>query len=534
MQFSSLQFKMLATLAGIAVLVLGISMFTVANNEKALVNELLESQIREKADTYFDALNTMMLTGTIANRQTLQNKMLSHEMVGEARIVRAPAVVKLFGSGNPDQKAMDELDRQALQGEEVLAYRKDKGEQLLTYIKPIRASENFRGTNCLGCHQVKEGELMGAVRISYKIDDINASVTKNIWLTGLIEVAVFVIGIGGFALIMQRRLFKRLKHIRDDFSNIATNTDLTHDLANGSKDEIGQLAHSFNHMLTKFRGSLKEVLTTSEQVERGATELAALAENTRQSVLSQRQGTDVVASAMTEMEASATEVKASTDNAKNQSNQADELAQQGASMAIEAVSSIEVLSDQVSNASEVIMNLDEQTQEVGKVLEVIKGIAEQTNLLALNAAIEAARAGEMGRGFAVVADEVRSLATRTHESTEEIQHTIEALQQQVHGAVESMNTAKSSALEQAAVVSNVAGRLQDIAGHVGGISEINEQVAVAAMQQSAAAEEINRNLQEITEMASTSADNADQSTQLSEQLSDLSVELLGSVNKFKT
>jgi methyl-accepting chemotaxis protein len=180
-----------------------------------------------------------------------------------------------------------------------------------------------------------------------------------------------------------------------------------------------------------------------------------------------------------------------------------------------------------------ITELSNKTNEVSSVLEVITAIAEQTNLLALNAAIEAARAGEQGRGFAVVADEVRSLATRTRESIDQIQSTIGALQKDAKGAVLSMNDVSQQANEKAEDVANVAELLVNISTEIKELDELNCQISDAAKQQNLAADEININVVNISDVAEKSSEDAIRGKEISEHLLALSTDLNDQLAKFK-
>jgi len=240
-----------------------------------------------------------------------------------------------------------------------------------------------------------------------------------------------------------------------------------------------------------------------------------------------------VATAMNEMSATVQEVASNASHAAQAAQDASEQAGEGLKVVDHTISSINNLANAVEEASGVINQLESDTDNIGVVLEVIRGISEQTNLLALNAAIEAARAGEQGRGFAVVADEVRTLASRTQESTLEIRSMIESLQSGSTQAVEVMTKGKEQAAISVGHAQKAGESLNGITQAVSSISDMNTQIATAAEEQTAVAEEINQNIVNISQLGEQAVSGAQQTSDASEELARLSNELQMMVGQFR-
>ncbi|WP_373416373.1 methyl-accepting chemotaxis protein [Pseudomonas sp. ABC1] len=233
------------------------------------------------------------------------------------------------------------------------------------------------------------------------------------------------------------------------------------------------------------------------------------------------------------MSATVQEVARNASQTATASADADVESRSGVNVATQALEGIEALIQEIEKAAGVIHQVESDSANIGMILGVIKEIAEQTNLLALNAAIEAARAGEQGRGFAVVADEVRTLASRTQKSTEEIQAMIEQLQTGSRNAVQAMDSAQKRAQSGSECVGKAAQSLSVIATEVATINDMNTQIATAAEEQSAVAEEINRNINTISHIADSTSSGATQTSQISEELVQLAAELNRLVGQFK-
>lgn len=529
----SVQTKINIALLCVFFVVTAASLMFSAYNEKKLVLGVVEQQTKDAADSYFDSINTMMLTGTMAQRNVLRDKILARPGVTDARIIRTPAITSVYGAGYEHQAPADDLDQRALAGEQIIEISKGQDGRLLTVINPIRAEKDYRGTNCLLCHQVADGSVVGAVRISYALASLDSQVQRNFWTSAGIQLLLLLIGLAVIIFIVRRTVIQRINAMRHTMEAIARDDDLSYNVTIGARDEIGALGWAFNRMITKFKHSLHAVSDVTQQLNTVSGRVADVADSTLQAVVEQRTETDRVASAMHEMSATVQEVARHATQTAQASQGADDESKAGVLVAEQAIAGIRDLIAEIESAAVVVQHVESDTASISEVLNVIKGIAEQTNLLALNAAIEAARAGEQGRGFAVVADEVRTLASRTQKSTEEIQNMIERLQLGVKNAVSAMAAAQKRATTGSVCVEKASQSLHVIAAEVATINQMNVHIADAAEQQSAVTEEINSNITRISHIADTTSSGATQTMHSSEDLLRLTAELRRLVSQFK-
>ncbi|MFQ3170584.1 MAG: methyl-accepting chemotaxis protein [Oleispira sp.] len=309
--------------------------------------------------------------------------------------------------------------------------------------------------------------------------------------------------------------------------------DLTKRIEKTSNDELGDVVDWFNQFVDKLHSSITDVVKSIEPLTSLSSDLGSLTSETLAISAKQNQATEQVSLVVEEMVTSVKAVSNNASSASEAANQADKAAKNGRDIVIKTVASINGLAEEVERAGEVIRKLEADTGNVGTILDVIKGIAEQTNLLALNAAIEAARAGEQGRGFAVVADEVRTLASRTQDSTQEIQRVIEELQAAARSAVEVMGQSKQRAQASVEHAAQTGESLAAITERVSAITEMNMQIASAAIEQERAAYSIKENVLGIKETSETTMHSIQKVEQASSSLVDISGNLQRVTGDFK-
>ncbi|MDT9675442.1 methyl-accepting chemotaxis protein [Pseudomonas sp. JV414] len=334
---------------------------------------------------------------------------------------------------------------------------------------------------------------------------IYAEARRAMWMSSAIGLAVALVCLL-LVVLLVRGLVRPIRQVTTALVAIGSGGgDLTHRLDSSRADELGDLARGFNRFLESQRDMIGEVLATSERLRTAVGQVARVVDNTAERAGRQQEMTDMVATAVHEMGLTVQEIAQNAGNAAVASQTARDEALQAREVVGGSIRHIESMSDEIGIAAGAVGELAHQVASIDQVLAVIRGISEQTNLLALNAAIEAARAGDMGRGFAVVADEVRTLARRTQSSTDEIQQMIGSLKQGAENAVSSMHAGQAATGTGVESSQRTGASLTAITGQVERISDMNHQVATATEEQSAVTEEINRNVQGISDLARATA-----------------------------
>lgn len=529
----SIRFLLLAALASAFTLVLAFTLLYANHSQRAHMEDYTRKYVEGLQKSYFDALNTMMVTGTIANQPLLRERTMAPPAVLDVRVVRSDKLNALYGPGADYQRNRSPEEMQALQGERVERYSMNDSGRVFTLLEPIVAMADYQGVNCLLCHQANEGDILGAIRVDYSLAESDARLNTQLVTSASVQILIFLLAFAGTAVVLGRLVTARLRQLHDRMESIASNSDLTIRLDDSRNDEIGSVARAFNRMVGKINASMHLVVDNAGRVQQAAEQIAHKADTTVREVMAQKDNTDQVASATTEMAASAVEVRENAVNTSRKSLDTTNAASNGEQLARKAVQGIEQLNAEVQEGARRIAELDQRTSAMNEMLTVIATIADQTNLLALNAAIEAARAGEAGRGFAVVADEVRSLAMRTKQSTNEIEELIRTLQQGAEEAVRSMGHNCSLADSSVDAAGETGRALQAITQSVSAIQQMNQQIAAAAEQQSAVAEGINRSVMNIRDVADQSAAASEETSASSADLARLSGDLQQQISRFR-
>ncbi|HHY0360336.1 TPA: methyl-accepting chemotaxis protein [Vibrio cholerae] len=387
-------------------------------------------------------------------------------------------------------------------------------------LTPITRPINFAG---------QDWQLIGYIdltAIQANTDQLNWKIT----LALLVCASVIIVA----SVTMLHVSFKPLSRLNTLVANLSQgNGDLTQRLAVESKDEIGQICNSINLFIEKLQQMFIDVADSSKEIDRAVVHLSNQARSNLNTLNQHTQETEQAITAIEEMSASAGSIAQSADDAALLTERTNRYADESKQTVTEAVNSVNGLVNQVSSMAETITRMSEDTKQINSVLQVIGAIAEQTNLLALNAAIEAARAGEQGRGFAVVADEVRALASRTQQSTSQINDMLATLKTTTENIVKEMDSTRIHCEETAERTNHVMDSLNVVTDSVAEMNNLNTLIATSAMEQRQVTHEVSKNMAAIQEMVRKLNMNAAQVTSVSNELQNTSHALSDVVGRFR-
>jgi methyl-accepting chemotaxis protein len=482
-------------------------------------------------------LTGMMLTGTIGQREILLDQIKQLAVIRDLSVIRGDAVTKVFGPGNAkDQRPGDPIEERVLAtGQEHAEVQSDASGEFLRVVRAARASKSYLGKDCIQCHQVPEGTVLGVVSMKISLDQVNAAVAAQRTNSLLAAILLSLPLLAFIYLFITNVVTKPIETMVAGLRNIAKGEgDLTRRLEVRSGDEIGQAAGAFNEMMANVAALVRRVSESAGEVSAAAHALVGNAGHVAASSHRQNDTSAQAAGSVEKMVTAIASIAQSTEEVHRRSRESLSRSEEGNVSLSRLIGEISVVENTVRDIADSVHEFVNSTVAITNITREVKDIADQTNLLALNAAIEAARAGEQGRGFAVVADEVRKLAEKSAGSANEIDAITRTLaersdtvQRSIQNGLEHLTSSQNS-LEEVAEV------LGEASGAVGRVGQGLDAIANATEEQRRVSGEVAANIETIASMARENDGVVEQTTSAAQTLQRLAANLQETVGRFKT
>ncbi|NNM83138.1 MAG: methyl-accepting chemotaxis protein [Burkholderiales bacterium] len=533
MKFNTVAFKIEWAVQAILLLVGIVVAVSFYNLEKRSMRLGEQDKIEALADGVINGANMLMINGIISDvtqRKLFIRKMGSSKNIRSLRLIRNQLVQKQFGMGLPEEQPAADDERSSLQdGKERFEIQGN----ILHGIVPYTESHNFRGTDCLLCHNVPVGYHNGASVIDLDISSDEAKLSRLAWTSAIVLVAVQVVLWMLIRIILSRLVSAPAGRMQTTIHEIVQTGDFTRRVEVRSGDEIGMTSRAFNELMTSLQQSFRQIHDGIEQLAESSHFLSSSSHQVATGSSHQSDATSSMAATVGQIVVSIGHISEGSQEAMRISQHSGELSEKGSEIIHQSSREMKRIAEVVKETSTSIENLGEQSTRISSIVGVIREIADQTNLLALNAAIEAARAGESGRGFAVVADEVRKLAERTSASTSEVGAMIETMQHAARTSVENMahmvaqvNHGVELSEQAGMAINQISKESEQVATTVGEISK-------ALNEQTFASNEISRHIENISQLTAKNHAASAATAEAADQLERLADEMRVAVNRFR-
>ena len=417
-------------------------------------------------------------------------------------------------------------------GKSLTALGVSNSQQLLSKAEFSSTEFILNGTNTLIASRYLDSIGWYVVAVVPK-EEVLGGLTQATWALVMVGVIIAII----FAFLstwLISRLIAPFGQLADMLAEIGKGGgDLTRRLDDSRQDEAGTMARGYNQFVSHLSELLQQVSNTGNELSSAIEQIDSQAKSMESEINEQVKRVEQIATAMHEMGMTAEEIAGSANNAAETAQAADATVQQGNVSVVQTIASVSDMSEQLVSTSTMIAQLAEDARSIDTVVEVIRSVSEQTNLLALNAAIEAARAGEQGRGFAVVADEVRTLASRSHDSTEEIKNIIEKLQAKTEEVVAAISQSTILSTTSQTEAGHSGKHLESISESISIMNDMNLQIATATGEQSNVVGEINPHVSAVADISRANSDIVQQTSIACSELRDKAAHLNDLVSRFK-
>ncbi|NTV70911.1 MAG: methyl-accepting chemotaxis protein [Azonexaceae bacterium] len=480
-------------------------------------------------------LTGMMLTGTVGQREVFLDQIEQLSVIKDLIVARSDAVVKLYGPDTKSKRPLDTLEKEVMAtGTPYMSVESANGSSFLHVINPTKASKNYLGKDCILCHQVPEGTVLGVVSMKVSLDSVEAQVSAfRLKIAGVALAALGALLVIIY-LITNHFVSKPLEAMRSGLADIARGEgDLTRRLPIKGNDEVGQAAQVFNEMMENFNQLVRQVRDSASQVSARVTALSDSADRVTQSSHQQNEKSNEAASAVEQLVSSISSIAQSAEHVQHQSQESLARATEGSRNLSVLLGEMNVVERAVTEMADSVNNFVKNTEAITMMTREVKDIAEQTNLLALNAAIEAARAGEQGRGFAVVADEVRKLAEKSSRSATEIDSITAQLSAQSVAVRRSIEAGMAHLESSQAAVHSVSSVLEATNGSVTEVGHGLDAIASATDQQRRFSGDVEGSIEAIAGMARENSGTVEQTAGAAHDLKRLAEGLAALVGRFK-